>query len=283
MIKRRISLLFLCSLTFVACYPIVFLIVGSLMGETEIKANLGAVLGSNTREYIDWSFLPLYPTLQSYVKVLLDTPEFFVMFWNSVKICFGILLGQFLIATPCAWGFAQGKFKHKKGLFFVYIILMLLPFQVLMLSEYLMLNRLNLLDTLWSVILPGVFNTFPVFIMCYFFKSIPATILEAARVDGASEWRIFIQIGLPLGKSGVISALLLSFFENWNLIEQPMLFLEDKQKWPLSLQLPNISFENADVAIVSSIIAMILPILLFLTFQSELEEGIATSASKDVS
>lgn len=251
------------------------------MGETELKNNLSAVLDSGTGAYIIWSILPLYPTAQSYVKVLLDTPAFFVMFWNSVRIAVGVLAGQFLIATPCAWGFAQGKFKKKKPLFFVYIVLMLLPFQVLMLPEYLMLNRLQLIDTFWAVILPNVFSTFPVFIMYYFFKAIPKTTLEAARVDGASEWRIFFQIGIPLGKSGIISALLLSFFENWNLIEQPLLFLENKQKWPLSLQLPNISLDKADIAIVSSIIAMILPILLFLLFQKELEEGIATSASKE--
>lgn len=281
MTKLRIGMLFLSLVACIVCYPFIFLITGSLMGSGELKSNLSAVLDSGVKDYISWSVLPLYPTLQSYIKVLLDTPEFFVMFWNSVSISFGILLGQFLVATPCAWGFAQGQFRHKKSLFFVYIILMLLPFQVLMLPEYLMLNNLKLLDTLWAVILPNIFSTLPVFIMYYFFKAIPASIIEAARVDGASEWRIFWKIGLSLGKSGIISALLLSFFENWNLIEQPMLFLENKQKWPLSLQLPNISLDKADIAIVSSIIAMILPILLFLMFQKELEEGIATSASKE--
>lgn len=281
MTKNRVSGIFLILVACLVCYPLIFLFIGSLMGSDELKHNLSAVLESGTTEFITWSVLPLYPTLQSYVKLLLDTPEFFVMFWNSVRISFGVLLGQFLIATPCAWGFAQGKFKKKKQLFFLYIILMLLPFQVLMLPEYLMLKNLNLLDTLGAVILPNIFNTFPVFIMYYFFKAIPKSMLEAARVDGASELRIFFQIGIPLGKSGIISALLLSFFENWNLIEQPMLFLENKQKWPLSLQLPNISLDRADIAIVSSIITMILPILLFLLFQKELEEGIATSASKE--
>ncbi|KAF1296211.1 sugar permease [Enterococcus sp. JM4C] len=280
MSKYNIRLAFLCVVALVVCYPFIFLTIGSFMGSDELRNNLGGVLDKGTN-YVTWSWLPMYPTLSSYVKVLLDTPAFFMMFWNSVKISLGVLAGQFMIATPCAWGFAQGKFKGKRGLFFIYIVLMLMPFQVLMLPEYLMLKNLNLIDTLGAVILPNIFSTFPVFIMVYFFKAVPRITLEAARIDGASEWRIFFQIGIPLGKSGIISALLLTFFENWNLIEQPMLFLEDKQKWPLSLQLPNISLEKADVAIVSSMVAMILPILLFLTFQKELEEGIAVSASKE--
>lgn len=279
--KKKIGMFLLSVIASLVCYPFVFLLVGSMMGEDELKHHLSAVLGNGINEFVTWSILPTYPTVESFVKVLLDTPAFFVMFWNSVKICFGVLLGQFLISTPCAWGFAQGEFKRKNELFFLYIVLMLLPFQVLMLPEYLMLKQMNLLDTLWAVILPNVFSTFPIFIMYYFFRAIPKSIIEAAKIDGASEWRIFFQIGIPLGKSGIISALLLSFFENWNLIEQPMLFLENKEKWPMSLQLPNISLDKADIAIVSSIIAMILPVLLFISFQKELEEGIATSTSKE--
>lgn len=263
------------------CYPLIFLIVASFMGDAELATHLGAVLEEGPKEYLSWTLLPLYPTLKSYVRVLIDTPEFFVMFWNSVKIAGGILIGQLLIATPCAWGIAQGEFRHKKRLLILYIVLMLLPFQVRMLSEYLILKQLNLLDTLSGIILPSIFSTFPVFIMFYFFKAVPREIVEAARVDGATEWWIFIRLGVPLSKSGIISAMLLGFFESWNLIEQPLLFLDNKEKWPLSIQLANIKLEQADVAVVSSVITLILPIMLFLFFQQELEEGIATSVMKE--
>jgi multiple sugar transport system permease protein len=120
MTRNRMSSIFLILVACLICYPLIFLFIGSLMGSDELKNNLSAVLESGTTEFITWSVLPLYPTLQSYVKLLLDTPEFFVMFWNSVRISFGVLLGQFLIATPCAWGFAQGKFKRKSNYFFIH-------------------------------------------------------------------------------------------------------------------------------------------------------------------
>lgn len=274
MFKKIFILLLLFCLVIIISYPFIFLFMGSFMGTDELKQNLGAVLKKGTVPYIQWSFIPMYPTLKSYVKLLIDTPEYFKMFWNSIKISFFILLGQLIIATPCSWGISQGKIRRKKLLFSLYIVLMLLPFQILMLPEYLVLNKMNLLDTYSSVIIPNIFSTFPVFIMSYFFKIVPKGIIEAARIDGANELWIFLKIGLPLAKSGVVSALLLSFFESWNLIEQPLLFLEDKTKWPLSIQLSNIAYDQADIAIVSSVITLILPIIVFITFQDELEKGI---------
>ena len=112
---------------------------------------------------------PMYPTLRAYVELLLDSPGYFVMFWNSIRVTAGILLGQILVGVPAAWAFARYDFPLKKPVFTVYITLMMMPFQVTMLSNYLVLDRLGLMDTLWAVILPGAFSTFPVFIMYRFF------------------------------------------------------------------------------------------------------------------
>ena len=91
------------------------------------------------------------------------------MFWNSVKITAGVLIGQLLVGIPAAWGFAKYDFPLKKFLFFLYLVLMMMPFQVTMLPSYLTLDRMRLIDTQWSVILPAVFSTVPVFIMYRFF------------------------------------------------------------------------------------------------------------------
>ena len=95
--------------------------------------------------------LPSYPTLKSYIELLLDTPEFFVMFWNSVKIVFFSVAGQLLFGIPAAWGFARYKFPFKKILFTIYIVVMLMPFQVTMLSSYLVLDTMHLLDSHASI------------------------------------------------------------------------------------------------------------------------------------
>ena len=163
---------FLSLLAAIILCPIVFLVSGSFMGNDELAGYLGAVfLGSEG--YAAFPLLPKFPTLKHYVEILLDSPKFFVMFWNSVKITAGVLIGQLVVGTMAAWGFAKYEFPWKRGFFLLYLILMLLPFQVLMLSNYLVLDFFRLTDSLWGVILPGVFSTFPVFIMYRFFSEIP--------------------------------------------------------------------------------------------------------------
>ena len=105
-ILKKLLLLFLLLLAVGICFPVVFLIVGSLMGPDELNHYLGAVLGK-TDGFASWALLPTYPTFKAYVQLLLDSPEFFVMFWNSVKMTGIILIGQVLTGVPAAWGFAR--------------------------------------------------------------------------------------------------------------------------------------------------------------------------------
>lgn len=247
------------------------------MDNWEIMDAIGPIL-TEQGSYASWRLFPRYPTLKNIVGLLLDSPEFFQMFWNSVKITGGILMGQLLIGTPAAWGLARYSFRGRKWIYLLYIIMMMMPFQVTMLSEYLVLDRLQLLDSHAAIILPGIFSTFSVFIMYRFFCSIPESILEAARMDGAGELRIFFHIGIPLGASGIISALVLSFLECWNMIEQPMTFLTTKSLWPLSLFLPRIDDSNAGISLSASLAALIPAVLIFLAGQEYLEQGIASSA-----
>lgn len=263
-----------------AAFPVFFLAAGSLMGAGELKELLQPVL-TGGEEFASWKLFPRYPTLRSYVELLLDSPEFFVMFWNSVKLTGGILVGQLLVGVPAAWGFARFSFPGKKLFFIIYIALMMMPFQVMMLSNYLVLDRLGLLDTLTGIILPAVFSTFPVFIMYRFFEGIPEALMEAARLDGAGELMLFIRVGLPLGSPGIISAMVLGFLEYWNLIEQPMAFLQTKSLWPLSLFLPNINMEKAGLAFAASAVVLLPAVLVFLAGQDYLEQGIISTAIKE--
>lgn len=250
------------------------------MGQDELGNHLAPIL-SGSSQYASWSLFPLYPTFKHYVELLLDSPQFFMTFWNSVKITVGILAGQLIISVPAAWGFAKFKFPFRKLLFTLYIILMMMPFQVTMLSNFLVLDWLKLMNTHWSIILPGIFSTFPVFIMYNFFNGIPDALIESAKIDGAGSGLIFLKVAIPLGSSGIISVLVLGFLENWNLIEQPLTFLKDKTLWPLSLYLPNISLENTGIAFAASVVTLIPAILVFLGGQDYLEQGIMASAIKE--
>ena len=279
-IRKLLVIGFLALPAFAACYPILLLLAGSLMGRDELKANLSPVLSGGTG-FIRWSLLPAYPTLREWVRLLLDTPEAFVMFWNSVKMTLAILAGQLLVGVPAAWGFAKYRFPGKKIFFTVYIILMMMPFQVLMLSEYLVLDGMRLLDHPLSVILPAVFSTFPVFIMYRFFCGVPDAIIESAKIDGAGHLKVFLHVGLPIGSAGVISAIVLGFLEYWNLIEQPLAFLKDKSLWPMSLFLPNIDLSRAGLAFAASVSMLIPAFFVFLGGQDYLEQGIMAGAVKE--
>lgn len=276
--KIMSGILWILAIIFV--FPVIFLLTGSITGNLELKELLGPVLAGG-KGYASWKLFPLYPTLKSYVELLIDTPGFFVMLWNSVKIVAGVLAGQLVVGVPAAWGIARFRFPLRKTVFTIYIALMMMPFQVMMLSNYLVLDRLGLLDSLAGIILPAIFSTFPVFIMYRFFEGLPEALMESARLDGAGELMIFLKIGLPLGSPGVISAMVLGFLEYWNLLEQPMAFLKTKELWPLSLFLPGISMEQAGIAFAASAVVLFPALMVFLAGQDYLEQGIISTAVKE--
>ena len=270
-------------LTFIAFFvwvPLWLLISGSFMGAEEMAQNLAPVV-SGTEGTALWPLLPMYPTLRPYLELLLDTPQFFAMFWNSCRQVFPVVIGQVLIGAPAAWAFARFRFRGKKALFSLYIVLMLMPFQVTMVSSYLVLDGLGLMDTAWAIILPGAVSTFPVFIMVRFFTAIPSALTEAAALDGAGPFQTFLHVGLPLGAPGILSAVVLGFLEYWNALEQPLTFLKDKTLWPLSLYLPTVTADNAGVSLVASVIMLVPALLIFLFGQKYLEQGITAAGMKD--
>ena len=260
--------------------PILILLSGSLMDTVELKGYVTTVF-TDGNEWISWKFLPDFPSFENYGKLLFETPQFFVLFWNYMKLVLCILAGQLIFAVPAAWGFAVYQVKGGRALFALYVVLMLLPFQVMMLSNYLVLNRLSLLNSHLAIILPAVFSTFPVFLSYGGFRGIPPQVFEAARIDGAGEVVIFLRLGLPLGKSGLLSAMVLGFLEYWNLMEQPMAFLEDKALWPLSLYLPEITWGQAGSAFCASVVTLIPAVFVFILGQDYLEQGIVYSGLKE--
>lgn len=279
-IQKAIIIIALALPAILIFFPVVILFTGSFMDKYELKEYLNPVFLENM-EFISWKWMPDYPTFENYGKLLFFTPQFFILFWNSMKMVVYILAGQILIGVPAAWAFAVYKVRFGKTLFAFYVVLMLLPFQVTMLSSYLVLNRLSLLNTQYAVILPAIFSTFPIFLCYGGFRNIPAQLFEAARIDGATERIIFFKVGLPLGKSGILSAMVLGFLEYWNMMEQPMAFLDDKSLWPLSLYLPEITWAQAGYAFCASFITLIPAAFVFVMGQDYMERGIIYSGLKE--
>lgn len=263
----------------IICLPVLMLVSGSLADSQEWRQRTIGYL-RDTQEYISWRWIPDYPTLEHYKRLLFLSPAFFKLFWNSIGMTAGILLGQLVIAVPAAWAFAVYRFRGKRVLFSLYVILMLLPFQVTMLSKYLVLQDAGLINTRWAVILPAIFSTFPVFLIYRSFAAVPAELLEAARVDGAGELQSFARVGLPAAQGGILAAMILSFLESWNMMEEPLTFLQDKSLWPLSLYLPEIAMDQAGYACAASVITLTVSLFVFAIFHDALEQGIITSGLK---
>lgn len=266
-------------------WPLWFLVTGALTPADELAAALGPALGMAGRTgCARWQWLPSWPTLQPLASLLLDTPEFFAMFWNSCFQVFPQLLGQFLFGAPAAWALSRLRFAGRRALSGVYAVLMLLPFSVTMVPNYLVLHTLGLLDTHAALILPGCFSAFAVFIMARGFDAVPRALLEAAALDGAGPYRTFWRIGLPLGVPGVLAALVLGFLEAWNAIEQPMTFLQDPARWPLALYLASADLTDAAalaVAMAASLVMLAPAVLIFRFGQPYLELGIQASGIKE--
>lgn len=269
----------LCIFAGFMVFPLVMLSVDSLMGKQELLETCGAVL-QDQEGYAGFHLFPNYPTLRAYVRLLLDTPEYFMAFWNSMFQTLGILAGQLLVAVPAAWAFARFRFPGKKMLWFLYMLLMILPFQVTMVSGYLVLSGAHLMDTHGAVILPGIFSTLPVFIQQKTFAGLPREVVEAAKIDGAGNLRIFLHIGIPLGRSGIFSILILGFLEYWNAIEPPMTYLKTEALWPLSLYLPQMINIEIASAFAASILTLLPAVLLFFVGQESLEQGIVASGMR---
>lgn len=256
--------------------PLFMVISDSLMGKQELLETCGAVFSDYGGE-ARFRVFPMYPTLRAYVRLLLDSPEYFVAFWNSVFQTCGVVAGQLLVSVPAAWAFARFRFPGRRLLWILYLLLMLLPFQVTMVSGYLVLNTAGLMDTRAAVILPGIFSTLPVFILQKTFAGLPAEVVEAAKLDGAGNFRIFLHIGIPMGFTGIFSIVILSFLEYWNAIEQTMTYLKTEALWPLSLYLPRMVSEEIMTAFAASVVTLLPALFLFFSGQENLEQGIMLS------
>lgn len=219
-------------------------------------------------------------SFEGYYNMLLRQPDYLMKFWNSLILTGSIVIGQVIISSLGGYAFAKFEFPMKNGIFFLLIILMMMPYQVTLVSNYIILDKLHLIGSMWAVIFPGIFSPFGVFLMKQVIATIPTELLEAARLDGASELQVLFRVVIPRAKSGVVSLVILSFIDNWNMVEQPLVFLKDTRQYPLSIFLAQNYSQNMSLSFACGVLAMIPVLLLFVFFEQELIEGISFSNLK---
>ena len=265
--------------------PTLLTITNSFMTQSEITANYGQVFQNATdgtsyiKDTINLKFIPDKVSFSQYFTVLLKSPDFLYKFWNSVILVAPIVLAQLLVASIAAYGFTRWRGRVRDSIFFFYVILMLMPYQVTLVPNYLVSDWLGILNTRWAIILPGAFAPFSVFLLTKFMRRIPASLIEAAKLDGAGEWRIFWNICLPQCRSALYSIAILVFIDYWNMVEQPLILLPSADMQPLSVYLSTINAGEIGIAFAAAVVYMIPGLLLFLHGEAYLVEGIAYSGS----
>ena len=261
--------------------PIILTITNSFMSASEISANYGSVFATNSSggkvyisEKVNLKFIPDMVSFSQYITVLFKSPEYLLKFWNSVILVGPIVIFQLTVASLASYGFARYRGRLREIIFFAYIILMLMPYRVTLVPNYLVSDWLNLLDTNWAIWLPGIFSPFAVFLLTKFMRRIPTSMIEAAQIDGAGEWQIFRKICLPLCKGATCSAAILVFIDYWNMVEQPLILLSDAEKHPLSVFLSKINAGEIGLAFAVATIYMVPSLLIFLYGEEYLVDGI---------
>ena len=233
--------------------PIVLTITNSFMSSSEISANYGSVFATNDKggkvyisEKVNLKFIPDIVSFSQYSTVLLKSPEYLLNFWNSVILVGPIVLFQLIVASLASYGFARYSGKLRSLVFFSYVILMLMPYQVTLVPNYLVAEKLNILNTYWAIWLPGIFSPFAVYLL----------------------------ICMPLCKGALCSAAILVFIDYWNMVEQPLILLSDAETHPLSVFLSKINSGEIGLAFAVATIYMVPSLLVFLYGEEYLVDGI---------
>ncbi len=212
-------------------------------------------------------------SLSGYADFFLWKTDLLKALGISVLISGASSIGTVLVALPAAYVFAKFNFKGKNILFYIYIMVMMMPFQVTLLPQYLIAKELGTYDTAWSLILPSVFAPFAVFLLTQMIKSVPNEILEAARLDTNSQFKVLQRVVVPSIKPGIICCWVLVFCEQYNAVAEPLVLLETAEKYPLSLAISQLEPTTA-IVFAATTVFMLLPLILYGLFEAEIINGL---------
>ena len=267
--KGPILCLTLISLLFVL--PVVLTMACSFLSPQEVQRVFGPLLGEDGTAV--FGALPQGFSLMGYYEVFFATPDYLAKFWVSLLLAVGAILGQMVISCMGGFAFAFYDFPGKRLLYGLLCLFMLIPLQVTLLPNYLLLDQLGALNTYWALLLPLAFAPLGTFLLTQIFRSVPVDILHAARLDGAGTLQMLARVLLPCGKSGVSTLIILTLIESWNMVEQPLIYLRDVGSYPLSVFLASRYMENLPFQFVCSVLSLLPLALCFLYFGGDLLQG----------
>lgn len=258
--------------TILLLFPLIFNVLNSFMSNEEIQVVYKNVFteGNGFFEYTQMVLLPKVFSLKQYYTVLFQKPEFFKMFWNTCIIVIPSILFSTAISIMAGYGFAKFDFKFKNQIFLIYIIVMMLPYQVTIVPNFIIMDKLGLVGNWLSIILLMSCSPLGVVLLKQFISSIPDEVIESARIDGASEFMIFIKMVLPLSIHGIVAYIVIELVELWSMVEYPKVFLSDDFSYPLAVSLSTINQTDIGSAFVCAVIFTIPIVIIFLICKEHL-------------
>lgn len=218
----------------------------------------------------------------NYSKVLVSLP-FKTFYFNTIITTAAKTLGQLVFCSMAAYAFARLRFPGRGFLFILSLSVLMVPGQVFIIPQYMIMKQLGWINSLQALIVPGLFSVFGTFLLRQFFMTIPKELEEAAKLDGCSYFGIYLKVMLPLAKPGLVALAIFTILWSWNDLLWPIIVNTSMDKMPLSAGLAYLQgehFTNFPVLMAGSMMAIWPMILMFIFFQRYFIEGIALTGSK---
>ncbi|MDR3050244.1 MAG: carbohydrate ABC transporter permease [Oscillospiraceae bacterium] len=271
-----IGLTLLCALLLL---PIAFTFFYSFFPKTEMQAYL-ALRGRYDGSWLPILLSPKLFSLRQYYTILIEDTVYLRLFFNSLYYTVTILLGQAVFVPAMACGLSRFRFRGRELLFFTVLAMMLMPFQVTQVPNVITLRIMGLMNTSWAVVLPMWFTPFYIFLLRQFMIGIPSEMFEAGMVDGAGAIRGYFYVLLPVCRPVLGAALALSFADSWNMVEQPLVYLQNEATRPLSVMFNVLTDTRADIAFAGAALYILPTLILYFYFQEDILLGVQLSDLK---
>ncbi|WP_425440885.1 carbohydrate ABC transporter permease [Sediminibacillus halophilus] len=260
--------------TLIMIYPLVWMVSSSLKESSSVFVDAHSLIPEG------WHFENYITGWKGFGGISFST--FFI---NSAIISVVATIGSILSSTLIAYGFARVKFAGKNIWFVCMMLTMMLPFEMVMIPQYIMFNKFNWIDTYLPLILPTFFGIpFFIFLIMQFIRTIPTELDEAAKIDGCNSFQIFYRIIVPLIVPAMMTSAIFSFYWRWDDFMGPLIYLSTPEKYPVSLALklfsdPN-SVTNWGAMFAMSTLSIVPIFVIFFLFQRYIVDGISTSGLK---
>ncbi|MFB1082195.1 carbohydrate ABC transporter permease [Jeotgalibacillus sp. JSM ZJ347] len=258
---RLAKLLLLMTFTVLFVFPTVWMFVNSTKSVADITNEMGTIQ----------SFIPHFSNIGSWLdpyKEMFGRFQFSVHFLNSVFYSFVIVFGSLLVNSLAGYALAMFNVPFKKWITGLLLILIIFPFQSVLIQIFIIINDMNLVNTVWGLALPHIGSAFNIFLFMVFFKKIPKELRESAFMDGASEWQVFTRIAVPISKPIFMTVGILVFVGSWNDYVWPLMIFTETDKYPLAVAV-NIMNETKPVylnQVMAGLTITTIPILLVYIF-----------------